>query len=235
MAGEAGCEGGRPPRFVCDEMMKRLARWLRAAGYDTVVPEDGARDRAVLARALEEGRLVITRDRKLTELKGADGAVLLVRSNTLQGAAAELTETLGLDWLYRPFSRCLVCNAALAEADERVRARLPEGARSLAKPLRHCPSCARLYWAGGHVRRMRARLEAWSLVLTFMIPYHVRSFFPFPRQEGMRRRCGDIAKHSRRPEGAGKATRWAAFRGPRRRCAARLLGPGSPRPARRAR
>ena len=162
MAGEAGPEGARPLRFVCDEMMKRLARWLRAAGYDTEVPEDGARDRAVLARALEEGRLVITCDRKLTELKGADGTVLLVRSNTLQGAAAELTETLGLDWLYRPFSRCLVCNAALAEADERVRARLPEGARALAKPLRHCPRCARLYWAGGHVRRMRARLEAWS-------------------------------------------------------------------------
>lgn len=83
MAGEAGPKGARPPRSVCDEMMKRLARWLRAAGYDTLVPEDGARDRAVPARAL-------------------------------------------------------------------------------AKPLRHCPRCARLYSAGGRVRRMRARLEAWS-------------------------------------------------------------------------
>ncbi len=94
------------------------------AGDDTVVPEDGASDRAVLARPLDEGRLVMTRDRKLTELKGADGAVPRVRPDTSQGAAAEPAETPGLDWLHRPFSRCLVRNAALAAADEGVRSRL---------------------------------------------------------------------------------------------------------------
>lgn len=44
MAGEAGREGARPPRFVRDEMMKRLARWLRQALF-------GRRSRAAHARA----------------------------------------------------------------------------------------------------------------------------------------------------------------------------------------
>ncbi len=45
--------------------------------------------------------------------------------------------------------------------------------------------------------------------------YRNQSFFPFPRQEGTRRRCGTIVKRSRRPGEAGKATRRAVLRGPR--------------------
>ncbi len=33
-------------RFLCDEMLTRLARWLRAAGYDTVMLEIGESDGA---------------------------------------------------------------------------------------------------------------------------------------------------------------------------------------------
>jgi hypothetical protein len=29
------------PRFLCDEMLHGLGRWLRAAGYDTVIAESG--------------------------------------------------------------------------------------------------------------------------------------------------------------------------------------------------
>ena len=150
------------PRFICDEMLKRLARWLRAAGFDTLVHDHGANDRAMVARARSEGRLVITRDRKLAELRDADGTVIVLRANTLEGVVEELTAALDLDWLYRPFSRCLVCNTPLIEADAAARARLPERVRSLPGPVRACPCCDKLYWTGGHVRRMRARLEAWA-------------------------------------------------------------------------
>ena len=162
MADISGPRGPREPRFVCDEMLKRLARWLRAAGYDTLVHADGASDRAMVALARREGRLVVTRDRKLSELRGAEGTVIVLRANTLQGTIDELTVALDLNWLHRPFTRCLVCNAPLAEADDEARNRLPEGARNLPGAVRFCPPCDKLYWAGGHVRRMRARLEAWA-------------------------------------------------------------------------
>ncbi len=155
-------EAARTPRFICDEMFKRLARWLRAAGFDTLVHDDGASDRAMVARARGEGRLVITRDRGLAEMRDAGGTVIVLGANTLQAGVEQLTAALDLDWLYRPFSRCLVCNTPLIEADAAARARLPERARSLPGPVRACPCCDKLYWAGGHVRRMRARLEAWA-------------------------------------------------------------------------
>lgn len=153
---------GDAPRFICDEMLKRLARWLRAAGYDTLVAEDGARDGDVLARARREGRLVVTRDRKLADHRGANGFVVALRANSVEGAAAELAAALDLDWLWRPFSRCLVCNAPLVAAADDARARVPERARALPGPITACPACGRVYWPGGHVRRMRAKLERWS-------------------------------------------------------------------------
>jgi len=39
------------PRFVCDEMLRGLGEWLRVAGYDTHMPEEGTEDRDVLAMA----------------------------------------------------------------------------------------------------------------------------------------------------------------------------------------
>jgi hypothetical protein len=40
--------------------------------------------------------------------------------------------------------------------------RVPERSRAAGGPLRVCPECGRLYWPGGHVRRMQQRLAAWQ-------------------------------------------------------------------------
>jgi len=39
---------------------------------------------------------------------------------------------------------------------------VPENSRAAGGPLRVCPECARLYWRGGHVRRMQQRLAVWQ-------------------------------------------------------------------------
>jgi hypothetical protein len=76
--------------------------------------------------------------------------------------AAEITPLLGIDWLHDPFSRCLLCNVVLRPATPLARSRLPEGVRASFGDFNQCPQCDRLYWAGGHVQRMRARLERWQ-------------------------------------------------------------------------
>jgi uncharacterized protein len=149
-------------RFICDEMLKRLGRWLRAAGYDTLIQENGGADGAMLRDARREVRLLITRDHKLMEFRNAADTVVLLHGNTLQECVDELTSKLQLNWLYRPFSRCLVCNTLLVEADAGAWARLPVASRPHVDKLLSCSSCAKVYWEGGHVRRMRARLAAWQ-------------------------------------------------------------------------
>lgn len=44
--------GGRwALRLLCDEMLKGIGRWLRAAGYDTAIAQDGVADEDLLARS----------------------------------------------------------------------------------------------------------------------------------------------------------------------------------------
>ena len=105
------------PRFLCDEMLKGVGRWLRAAGYDTVIAA---------------------------------------------GGRTSLRIGLDIDWQYAPFTRCLVDNRPLEAAPPCSATRVPERSRAAGGPLRVCSECGRLYWPGGHVRRMQQRLAAWK-------------------------------------------------------------------------
>lgn len=149
-------------RFLCDEMLAGLGRWLRAAGYDTALADPGMKDRQLLARAWAENRVLLTRDRRLIEMRGATDKAVMLMGNSIDECARELSDRMGIDWRYRPFSRCLVCNTPLENAGEHLRSKLPERVRSLPGPLTVCPACGRLYWPGSHVRRMQRRLASFA-------------------------------------------------------------------------
>jgi len=149
-------------RFLCDEMLVRLGRWLRAAGYDVAIAEAGEEDRVLLQRAREEGRLFVTRDSQLRELRDSAGVVVLLEENQLAGQLRELSWLCNIDWLCHPFSRCLECNSELVAAEDTVKGRVPPEALREEETLLYCPTCDKPYWNGSHVRRMRCKLEQLS-------------------------------------------------------------------------
>jgi hypothetical protein len=148
-------------RLLCDEMLKGVGRWLRAAGYDVAIVDDGVADEDLLARAAAENRLLLTCDRRLAERAALEGPMVVLGSEGVEGAARELRERLGIDWLHAPFTRCLLDNAALIPASADDVANLPAAARAGDGPITRCPECQRVYWPGSHVRRMRAKLALW--------------------------------------------------------------------------
>ena len=138
-------------------MLRGIGRWLRVAGYDTAIAASGSADAEVLALAAAEARVLLTCDRAL----GAQAAgALLLDSERPDEAARALRLRLGIDWLRAPFSRCLLDNAELRPAG--AQAGVPGPARRAGETVTVCPECARVYWPGSHVRRMRARLERWQ-------------------------------------------------------------------------
>ena len=149
-------------QFLCDEMLRGLGRWLRAAGYDTIIAEGGLPDRALTLRCAKEERILLTKDRQLASIAKATASVLLVPGDSIDAAARGLRAALGIDWQHAPFTRCLVDNQLLAAASREAAALVPEQSRAAGGPLRQCPECGRLYWPGGHVRRMQQRLVAWQ-------------------------------------------------------------------------
>lgn len=147
--------------FLCDEMLTGLARWLRAAGYDTLAAPIGAADAHIVALAGAQRRLLLTRDRAILERRAATGIVLVLETGGLEGWAAELAARAGVDWRKAPFTRCLVCNTPLAPALAHQAIQVPEHSRHLG-PVQWCATCRKPYWHGGHVRRMEARLARWG-------------------------------------------------------------------------
>jgi uncharacterized protein with PIN domain len=148
---------------MCDEMLARLGRWLRAAGYDTDIAGGGTADAVLLARCASEGRVLLTRDRHLADIAGARIVpVLPLSERSIEAQARELRQALGIDWQHAPFTRCLIDNTPLDHARPEAAAQVPPSSRAAGGPLRQCLNCGRLYWPGGHVRRMLARLAAWN-------------------------------------------------------------------------
>lgn len=149
-------------RVFCDERLRRLGRWLRAAGYDTRIADAGMADGELMRLAFAEGRLVLSRDRKLLEHNGADlGAIHLQASDT-EGCALELCRRVSVNWFYRPFSRCLLCNTPWRPAVAADWPDLPESIRAAGMPLWCCPTWRKVYWQGSHTDRMRAQLGRWQ-------------------------------------------------------------------------
>lgn len=149
---------GMVQRLLCDEMLARLARWVRAAGHDVAVVRPGTADAVLRAQAASERRILVTRDRTLAA--GTPGALWLVEDR-LDRQAETLARTLALDWSAAPFTRCLIDNCPLVPASADEIAAMPTQSQALPGPYRSCPCCGRIYWPGSHVRRMLHRLEAW--------------------------------------------------------------------------
>lgn len=154
--------GRTAARFLCDEMLVRLGRWVRSAGYDTLIAAPGSDDHRLIATALAEDRLVITCDRALARRRGARERVVVLAATDVAVQARELARRCGIDWLHRPFSRCLVDNAALAIAAHRHLQTAPPAVRANGGPFLACPGCGRTYWRGSHYRRMLRQLEEWQ-------------------------------------------------------------------------
>ncbi|MFC1747188.1 Mut7-C RNAse domain-containing protein [Pseudomonadota bacterium] len=49
-------------KFLCDEMLQRVGRWLRVAGYDTLIAVPGTPDRELIALAQQTDCTFITRN-----------------------------------------------------------------------------------------------------------------------------------------------------------------------------
>ncbi len=147
-----------PLRFVADSMLGRLARWLRAFGFD-VSYDPFVDDHGVIAAARERGAIALTRDTGFPS--PPDVRVLLIEDDGVEDQLGQLARDAPLDLAAaRPMTRCTVCNHALVAASrDEVWARVPPFVYLSQEKYARCPSCARVYWEGSHAARIRARLE----------------------------------------------------------------------------
>ncbi len=139
-------------KFLVTEENKRLARWLRLMGYDTVLSVTKPLS-ALYRRAYNEARILVTRNHRV-------GASCLVRTIHLTSTERDAQLRQIVREVPLPveagqlFSRCDVCNVAVEPiAKAQVKDRVPPYVYSSQETFQVCPTCHRIYWAATHWER----------------------------------------------------------------------------------
>jgi uncharacterized protein len=159
----AGVTAVRPPplqvpRFILDGHLGKLARHLRLFGLDAAYRAD-ARDEELAARAAQEGRILLTRDRALLKRSLVTHGCF-VRETAPRRQLLEVLRRFGPLPL-TPFSRCLQCNGELrAVPTSDVEARLAPRTRRHYEEFHACAGCGRIYWKGSHWTRLTRVVDA---------------------------------------------------------------------------
>ena len=150
------------PRFLADEMVGRLARYLRFVGCDTLYARGWA-DERLIEVARREDRIILTRDRGLAARAPRS---LLLTDVGIEAQWKAVTSNFPDVPRTPQFVRCSLCNGRLvayrwAAGDPR-----PEGVPwervEAGLALYRCEECGHLYWPGSHTAQLAATLQRWS-------------------------------------------------------------------------
>jgi uncharacterized protein len=144
------------PRFAADRMLARLARWLRLMGAD-VLFDPALGGAGLLRRARDEGRIVLTRDKRLRTAPDA----IFINSNFFREQLREVLARRPFDPRAHAFTRCSQCNEPLQWVDRNLVARrVPPFVFASHEKFALCPRCDRIYWDATHVSRALAEIQA---------------------------------------------------------------------------
>lgn len=145
--------------FLVDENAHRLAGLLRMIGMDAATCR-GLTDEDIVRRAVAQGRIVLSKDRRLLKRKQIVFG-RLVRGVHPWEQLREIVDLFGLRTRLQPFSRCIHCNVMLkSRTKTEIQERLEPLTKQYYQVFQECPECKRIYWAGSHHEQMRERLRA---------------------------------------------------------------------------
>jgi uncharacterized protein with PIN domain len=141
--------------FIADAMLGSLAKRMRLLGYD-VLYDPNTTDNEVLRLALEQGRMILTRDAGLASRPLARDHILIQSDLVEEQLSQILALFLASD--QESLTRCSVCNEPLATFDKKeARDLVPDHVFSTINEFWRCGNCGRVYWKGSHVRNMERR------------------------------------------------------------------------------
>ncbi len=149
-------------KFIVDCNAGKLAKWLRIMGYDAIFFDSGD-DSQMVAKALTEGRVILTRDTQIMRRRVITSGhlkAILIKSDKPELQMRQLAEILNLRRQFRPFTVCLECNQPLVErSKQEVRDLVPPYVFQTQNHYMECPTCHRIYWRGTHWEAMTKRLN----------------------------------------------------------------------------
>ena len=145
-----------PVRFIIDDALGSLLKWLRMLGFDTIYHRD-------LRKSIEEKV-----DRYEIYLKQSQAIGNKQIENIIYlepgSVAAQLKFIMVACGILRenvkPFSRCIICNQLTQRIDKAgIRGNIPDYVWETHELFRECPVCCRIYWQGTHAEKINKTIE----------------------------------------------------------------------------
>jgi len=148
----------RNVKFILDEHLGKLARYLRLCGFDTLISKEFT-DNEIVRISVSEKRIILTRDKQLLKNRLVTHGCW-IRSVHTDEQIIDVFRRFDLKNMVRPFSRCLECNSLLIDVSkDDIQERLLPGTRKYFENFRKCPGCDRIYWEGSHFQRMKTYID----------------------------------------------------------------------------
>lgn len=146
-------------RFICDDNLGKLAKYLRILGLDTAFTEPIS-DAELLRQAAAEERFLLTRDHHLLNKTIPHGVLILENDDPLAQLNHVLVSlNLSIDTA-NLFNRCSRCNTLCERVDKTdIAHEIFPYILKTQDIISQCPSCHRFYWKGTHYRRLLTELH----------------------------------------------------------------------------
>lgn len=138
-------------KFVADNMLGRLARWLRLMGFD-VIYQKNITDKELVKLGMN--RIILTRDKEL----GKYDNVVVIESIDIEQQIRDVIKKLNLK-IENEMSRCSVCNTVIERIEKvYVKDKVPENIYCSHDEFWICNGCNRIYWQGSHYRKIMEKI-----------------------------------------------------------------------------
>jgi uncharacterized protein len=146
-------------RFICDDNLGKLARYLRILGFDTLFLEPIS-DPELLRLAAADKRYLLTRDHQLLEHTHPYSILVLEDDDPLMQLAEVLRSLMLVVEPSLLFQRCSRCNEITLAVDKtQEENHIFPYIMKTQDEISKCPSCGRYYWKGTHYKRMIRELR----------------------------------------------------------------------------
>ena len=147
-------------KFLCDQMLGTLAKWLRIYGFDTFYADSEITDDELLDISEKENRCLITRDKELIiRSKKKNLETIQLNTTDLDEQLACVLKRVKID-KKKILSRCTLCNSVLKVIKkEEVKNKVPIKVFENNEKFWFCQKCDKIYWTGTHSDKMFKKID----------------------------------------------------------------------------
>lgn len=150
---------GHEIKFILDNHLGKLASYLRMLGFDTLYRND-YEDTELAETSQKEGRILLTRDRRLLMRKQVQAGYCIKKHNP-QAQLRDVLKRFDMHTFIKPFQRCMRCNTLLDQVQkEQILDQLEPLTNKYYDSFSICPGCRQVYWPGSHYEHMQRMIHS---------------------------------------------------------------------------